>query len=183
MASPTFEVRIRLRPDIPRARGGGFRTNSFDHLLQKQVELAGLDHRYIHTLIDAAVADDGDSVELTIHSQPRAPKDLTVAFRVINGTPAAAVRAVTPDGEVLAEAHLPAPLQAGQRVQIGQNEYSVVRTNWPGRDPATGVCTGDLDWQHCEVHPVAPRSAMPIATPKVIDPRRPEGQARRAIGR
>lgn len=166
MPSPSFHIKVILRPEV----ANGFNENTFDHLLQQQVELAGLDHRYIHTLIDAQVIEDGNAAELTIHSQPHQIKNLTHGFRVLHGTPAASVRAVHTDGQILAEVQLPAPLQAGQRVQIHDTEYVVHRVEWPHRHPETGVCAGELDVQLATVHPVRKMPTLPWPKHQVAQP-------------
>ncbi len=152
-----FELRITLSPDIP----GGFRPTTFDHLLQHRIELPGLDRQHVHTLIHADVAADGNAAELTIHSEPIAPLSLDQGIRFVNGTPHARVKAVTPDGEELAAVQLMAPLRKGQRVAIGESEYVVADTGWPLRHPRTGVCSGEIDWQHATLIPVDPGSPTP----------------------
>jgi hypothetical protein len=179
MPSPSFQIKVVLRPEVP----GGFNPDTFDHLLQHQVELAGLDNRYIHTLIDAQVIEDGNAAELTIHSEPHHPQSLTHAFRILHGTPPAAVRAISTDGDVLAEVQLPAPLQAGQRVQIHEQEYVVHRVEWPHRHPETGICAGELDVQHAIVHPVRAMPKLPWPKHQAINPIRQQGHPQPEVER
>ncbi len=153
------EIKFVLTPDI----ANGFRPDTFDHLLQMRVMLPGLDTRYIHTLIGARVAGDGDSAELTVHSEAVAATDLSEGIRFLNGTPMARVRVVSDGGEsLLAETQLNAPLRDGQRITIGEYEFLVMSTDWPGRDRLTGVCRGEIDWQHAYVVPLEPVSSMPV---------------------
>src|SRR4051812_10091066 len=98
--------------------------------------LPGLDTRYVHTLVAAVVAGDGDSAVLTVHSEPVAPTNLGEGIRFMNGTPMARVRVLDPDGvSLIAETQLNAPLQDGQRIAVGEYEYVVMASQWPGRDP------------------------------------------------
>jgi hypothetical protein len=163
------QIKVVLTPDVP----GGFRPDTFTHLLQRQVHVPGLDRGYLHTLIAAAVAEDGDSAELTIHSQAYAAKSLDRGIRFLNGTPPAHVRVfhheATGEGEHLAEVQLPAPLRQGQRVELGGQEFVVQRHSWPGRCPERGVCEGDVDWQHAHLVPVEPVSMMPTPAQVVPD--------------
>jgi hypothetical protein len=161
-----LEIKVVITPDIP----GGFRPDTFHHLLQLRIMLPGLDTRYIHTLIGAQVAGDGDSAELTVHSEAIAPTNLTEGLRFLNGTPMARVRVLDPDGvSLLAETQLNAPLREGQRIAIGDDEYQVMTTDWPGRDRATGVCHGDVDWQHAYAWPAEAPAALPVAAEVVPD--------------
>ena len=167
----------------PGHRDGRFQPNSFDHLLQTAVMAPGLDPGYEHRLIDVQVAKDGRSADVTVHSTPVArTRQLGRAFRVVNGTPTAKVRCVSHENpaEVLAELQLDAPLQPGQRVAFGEDEYLVVRDEWPHRDPDTGVCAGGFDWQHAYLSPVEPVGTLvqqaalyappPAAPPLAPDP-------------
>lgn len=150
-----------ITPEHPE---GQFRPDSFDHLMQMQVHAPGLDSGFRHTLIDAQVEPGGAAATLTLHTEPVArTRQLRGAFRVVAGTPTARVVCVNhedPSQELL-RVQLDAPLQAGQRVALGEQEYMVTGADNPGRNPETGVCSGDIDWQRVFLAPVAPISDIP----------------------
>jgi hypothetical protein len=150
MPVPAYRVRFKMAPAV-----GRFNADSFDHLMQRPIQHPSLDRQSVHTLIDAEVAPDGSHVELHVHSQPMNPMSLDNHIRILNGCPPAYVRAQLADGTVLFEGTMPAPLRPSQRVAIGQAEYYVGACAWPGRDPQTGVCKGDVDWQQCIVTPIS----------------------------
>jgi hypothetical protein len=156
--TPSYRVRFALRPDV-----GLFKPDSFHHLLQQTVQHPALDRQHNHTLIDAAVADDGSYAELLVHSEPMRPMTLDSHIRFDNGTPPAHVRAQLADGTVLFEGTMPAPVRVGQSVIIGEKPYYVNAVTWPGRDPQTGVCKGDVDWEQATIAPIQPASTMPAA--------------------
>lgn len=158
MPQMSNQVWIEIAPDVP----GGFRQGTFDHLLQQRISLPVLNLQYVHTLLGARVAEDGNSAALLVHSAPIAPMRMDRHLRVVNGVPPAHVRAVGPDGEVLHEAQLAAPLRTGQRIQLGDQEYYVGNHEWPGRHPDTGVCVGAVDWQHVTLTPIAPEPTAPV---------------------
>ncbi|MGH7743341.1 MAG: hypothetical protein ACREQ5_00765 [Candidatus Dormibacteria bacterium] len=142
----------RVFPDV-----GGFPPGSFDHLLQRRVDMPGLDPGWEHTLIGAVVEPDGSSAVLTIHSEPRQVLSLDRSLRIVSWQPPAHVRAHTPDGEVLCETRLDAPLSPGQLVEMGGVTYRVAAGEphelWPHRDRVTGVCRDTVDWQHVVLIP------------------------------
>lgn len=151
-------IKIILTPDKPY----GFKPDSFDHLLQLEIQLPGLDTRYTHTLMSARVAGDGNAAELTVQSEPVAAMAVDQGIRFVNGTPTAKVRVVTDDGvSLLAETQLNAPLRPGQRIAIGEDEYQITADEWPHRDD-TGMCRGEVDWQHAYAVPVEPIATMPV---------------------
>lgn len=162
------EFRILLRPQIE----NGFTESSFSELLQQQVSVPGLDERWVHTLVGVSVAEEGAYAELTVHSEPPHAARLGSAIRPSFGAPPARVRAFDPDGvELHAGAH-PSPLRVGELVAIGDQHYRVGAAHWPGRDPDTGVCAGEIDEQHVVLAPVpdpvpppAPFSAPGTARP------------------
>jgi hypothetical protein len=146
-------------PDVPPQAngGGGFPPHSFDHLLHLQVQLPSLDPTWEHTLVEAVIAPDRASAELTLHSEPVAPLSLDQSVRIVTWQPAAYVKAHDSDGKEIASTKLDAPLQPGQLVEVGGNTFRVAPTElkamWPGRDSETGICKGDIDWQHVTLIP------------------------------
>jgi hypothetical protein len=157
----TFQLRLLVKSDTP----AGFAPGSFEALLQTVVHIPGLDPTWTHTLIDAVVAEDGDSAEFTVHSAPNVALSLDASLRVVTSTPAAWVRAVDEAGTVLAESSYPAPLREAQEVEIAGQHYLVNATSYPGRDPISGVCAGDIDWQVAVVIPVprTPSHPFPVS--------------------
>ncbi len=155
-----FTARITVYPDVP----GGFTPTSFADLVQHEVHLPGLDTSWTHTLIGVSVALDGSSADLTVSSEPIAALSLDQHLR-ITGAPAARVRVVDGAGMVLAENSFSAPLQDGQEVEVAGEMYTVTSSSWPGRDPVTGICEGDLDWQVAVVVATPRPAAVPVAAP------------------
>lgn len=143
-----YTLRVTAIPDA-----GGFRPDTFDHVLQREIELPPLNPTYRHTLIAAEVADDGTSAQLVVRSDPPEATSLDGGLRLIDGTPPAWVRVVDDAGTVLVEGAYPAPLRAGQDVAVGADHFTVADVSWPGRNPDTGVCSGDVDWQVAKVTP------------------------------
>lgn len=157
----SFEARITVRPDA-----GRFQPTSFRELLQRRIELPGLDRVWDHTLIDVTVAPDGSSAELTVHSEPQHALSLDRNLRVVQGVPPAHVRVHDEQGQVITEARLAAPLQPGQEVELGGIAHRVVgMPSWPGRHPETGHCAGDVDWQHVTVR----ASPRPTVAPTAVE--------------
>lgn len=152
-------ARVQVFPDIP----NGFTPTSLADLLHREIHLPGLDPAWTHTLVDVAVATDGGSAELTVHSQPRAPLSLDHHLRVTSWQPAAHIRAHDQDGNQLAEVKLDAPLRKGQLVELGGTTYKVMDHSWPGRDPVSGCCTGTIDWQHAVLRPQPQPAHVPVA--------------------
>lgn len=148
---------VRVFPDI-----GTFPPGSFDHLLHKLVTMPGLEPTWDHTVIDAEIAPGGGSALLTIHSEPQVVLSLDRSLRIVGWEPPAHIRAHDRDGNVLVETRAPAPLQPGQVVELGGDTYRVAPAEdhelWPHRHPDTGVCRGDIDWQHVTLVP-EPRPA------------------------
>lgn len=161
---------FRIVPEHPR---GQFEPDSFDHLLQQRVHAPGLDTAHNHVLIDAQVDETGGSAVLTVDSSPVVPvRQLRGAFRVVAGTPtvkAVLVKSGDPHQE-LHRTQLDAPLQPGQRVALGEQEYVVTHTEWPMRDPETGMCAGSVDWQHVHLSEVDPISDFPQLATAPIRP-------------
>lgn len=143
-----YTLRVTALPDA-----GGFTAGSFDHVLQQEIELPPLNPAFRHTLIAADVAADGSSAELVVRSDPPERVSIDGGLRIVDATPPAWVRVVDRDGNVLVEGAQPAPLSEGQDVAVGDKHYRVTAVSWPGRDPITGVCSGDVDWQVAEVIP------------------------------
>jgi hypothetical protein len=162
---PSFTTRITVYPDISVQPdgSGGFQPDSFAELLQLEIRLPGLDPTYTHTLVDVAVAADRNSADLTVRSQAPAALSLDRSLRVVSGTPTAWVRVVDQAGTTLAEGSYPAPLRPSQRVAVGADQYLVQTVTWPGRDPQTGMCTGDVDWQVATVIPQPQPATIPVA--------------------
>ncbi|MEK6443654.1 hypothetical protein [Pseudonocardia sp. T1-2H] len=154
----TFQLRLLVRCDTP----GGFAPGSFEALLQTVVHIPGLDPTWTHTLIDAVVAEDGGSAEFTVHSAPNVALSLDASLRVVTSTPAAWVRAVDEAGTVLAESSYAAPLRETQEVEIAGQHYTVTATSYPGRNPETGACAGDIDWQVAVVAPRPRAVSQPV---------------------
>lgn len=139
---------------------GTFLPSSFQDLLQHRIDLAGLDPRYYHTLVNIEVAPDGASAVLQVHTEPIEPFNLTRTLRMHDGTPVAHVRVVDDTGAVLAEGQYAVPLQQGQTVAVGTDYYLVTAIAWPNRD-ANGVAAGDLDWQQATVTPTPAPVMLP----------------------
>jgi len=160
-------IQTRVFPEIPPQPngGGGFTPTSFDHLLHHDVHLPGLDTAWNHTLVDAHIAPDRASALLTVHSTPQVVTSLDRSLRIVTWQPAAYVRAHNQDGDVLAEVRQDAPLQPGQLVELGDTTYRVAPAEhhemWPHRHPDTGVCRGDIDWQHVTRLPEQPPAHLP----------------------
>jgi hypothetical protein len=160
-----FITRVQVFPGIPPDRGGGFTPRSFDHLMHLEVTYPGLDPAFAHTLVEADVLDGGSSAELTLHSSPRGMLALDRHLRVVTWQPAAHVRGHDPEGNVIVETKLDAPLHPGQVVEVGGKPHRVAPAEhhelWPHRDKATGVCRGAIDWQHVTLIPEDPPPAVP----------------------
>jgi hypothetical protein len=152
-------VRVTVRPGIP----GGFTPTSFRDLLQLPIRHPGLDPLYTQTLIDVSVGPQGNAAELTIQLEPPDALPVDTALRVLSGTPDARVRCVTRDGTELHLGRHPAPLQAGQAVAVGDQDYLVAEVSWPDRDPATGVATGTVDQQLAVLIPTPASALLPVA--------------------
>jgi hypothetical protein len=150
-------ITVTTAPEVP----GSLRPDAFEHLLHLAIDCPALDAAWTHTLIDYQVALDGNSARLTVHSAPPRGVSLTHGIRLVSWVPAAHVKAHAPDGTELAAVRLNAPLQPGQPIEIGDKAYLVSgEPTWPHRDPETGVCRGDIDWQHVTVtEAVAPLRA------------------------
>lgn len=152
-----FLTHIRSFPEIPPENGGGYRPDSFVHLMHTEVHMPGLDTTWQHTLVDAQVSPDGAHADLTLHSAPDTVVSLDRALRIVTWQPAAYVRAHDTDGTVIAETKLDAPLQPGQPVEVGGRAYRVAPAAdhelWPHRHPDTGICRGSIDWQHVTLVP------------------------------
>lgn len=158
-------IRVDVFPEVPPQVGGGFQPGSFDHLMHLEIHQPGLDPTWEHTLVDATVAADGGSAQLTVHSQPRVGVSLDRTLRVVTWQPAAHVRAHDPTGQQVAYTKLDAPLRPGQVVELGGRPYRVAPAEhhelWPHRDPETGMCRGDIDYQHVTLHPEPPPDHTP----------------------
>ncbi len=154
-----FRARITVFPDVP----GGFSPDSFADLVQREIHLPGLDQAWTHTLVDVTVAADRGSAELTVHSEPLIALSLDRHVRVEQGVPAARVRVHDQAGTVLAEAALAAPLRHGQEIVVNGVHHTVQSHEWPGRHPETGVCVGELDWQHVVVAAQPRPTVEPVA--------------------
>jgi hypothetical protein len=151
--------RVVVRSETP----GGFHPDTFDHLLHAHILLPGLDPAFDHTLLDVAVDDRGDSAELLIGSEHRTAVQLQDGLRVVSMTPTARVRVFADDGRtVLAETRLPAPLQAGQEVALGDDHYHVDHVEWPHRLRSGALRRGDVDWQHVIVKAAPRPAAVPV---------------------
>ncbi|MCW2900915.1 MAG: hypothetical protein JWO67_3180 [Streptosporangiaceae bacterium] len=144
------EIRIVLRPQVE----NGFTPTSFSDLLQQQVSFPGLDQSYVHTLVGVDVAPDGSRAELMIHSEPMHRVQLGAAMRPSFGAPPARIKAFDTDGNELHIGSHPSPLRVFEMVAIGDLHYRVAATDWPNRDPNTGACVGDIDWQHVVLQPI-----------------------------
>jgi hypothetical protein len=168
-----FLCRLTVYPEIPAqpTGGGGFLPTSFGEWLQSRVQCPGLDPAFWHVLVAVTVAADRNSAELTIHSEPKAPLYLDRHLRPVTGTPEARVRVLDETGiELFAGCHH-APLQPGQQVRIGADDYQVLTVDWPHRNEY-GMCVGELDWQHATVTPVPQVPMVPS-----LDPEQPEPDA------
>lgn len=155
-------VKVSVRPQIPVANGGGFPPGTFDSLFQREVDQPGLDPTWRHILIDAEITDGGDRAEWTLHSEPRLhPHNVDQSVRVFPGTPPAYVRVLSEDGAELHAGPHDSPFWIGRRIAIGEMLYEVTADEWPGRHPETGVCTGDIDWQHVRARVVEQPSYLP----------------------
>lgn len=146
-----FVIKLITFPEIPpQANGaGGFRPDSFEHMLGMVIDCPGLDARWRHQLIDYTVAADRASAELVVHSTPPEGVSLDRSLRIVTWLPAAHVKAHDAKGTELAAVRLDAPLQAGQLVELGGKHYRVAeQPTWPHRHPVSGTCRGDIDWQH-----------------------------------
>ena len=147
------------------AEGGPFLPTSFRDLLQKQILLPGLDPSWEHILVEVDVAADGSAALLAVSSTPPPATELTSPIRLVAGTPAAFIRVINRQGSVLAEGRYACPLQPNQEVAVGEVHYVVASVSWPNRDPDTGACRGEVDWQHVVVGeplpmvPVGPTAA------------------------
>jgi hypothetical protein len=141
---------------VPDQASGPYRQDSYAELVQRAIKLPGLDPAWTHTLVQVVVAADGFSADLTVVSTPPAAAQMVDGLRLDYGSPTAAVRVFDAAGQQLSEGQYPAPLQVGQTVWIGDTRYQVVSEDHPGRAPETGVCTGDIDWQHVVVSPPMP---------------------------
>jgi hypothetical protein len=139
-------IRVMVTPDV-----GSFQPDSFQELLQRHIVLPGLDPLWTHTLTAVDVAPSGTAAQLTLASTPPGVPQLVGGLRIVHGSPEACVRVFDQAGEQLAETRFPAPLQPGQEIAVGNVHYRVESESWPGRNPDTGVCSGDLDWQHVVV--------------------------------
>lgn len=157
-----IEIKVRVRPEVSTAHGGGFPPGTFDSLLQREIHQPGLDLTWQHILIDAAILDDGDAAELVLHSQPRThPLNADQSLRVFPGTPPAYVKLLSEDGDQLHAGIHASPFHVGKQVALGEHLYEVVSEDWPGRHPETGVCAGDIDWQVCTVRDLERTSWLP----------------------
>jgi hypothetical protein len=152
-----FITRVQVFPEVPPEQGGGFTPSSFDHLMHLQVHQPGLDPTWEHTLVAAHVEPDRTSAELTLHSTPGPALSLDRHLRIVTWQPAAHVRGHDTDGNVIVETKLDAPLHPGQVVEVGGKPHRVAPAEdhelWPLRHPETGICRGDLDWQHVTLVP------------------------------
>lgn len=160
-APPYTEITVKLYP-----QAGTFSPTSFHDMLQTQVMYPGLDERYAHILVDVAVAADGSSAVVTLHSQARFTLDLNASLRPSFATPPARVKAVDEAGNELHVGAHPAPFTNGERLAIGDQHYQVSSVSWPGRD-ASGIARGLIDWQQVVLVPVPnPVPALaPVAVP------------------
>jgi hypothetical protein len=140
-----------------------FAPTSFQEMLQRSVKLPGLDPAWQHTLVHVDVAPDGLSAEVTVVSAPDVVPQMVEGLRVDYGSPTAHVRVFDMAGTQLSEGRFPAPMQVGQKIAVGDTEYLVTGQDWPGRDPNSGVCAGDVDWQHVVVGaPIVPPPLVPV---------------------
>lgn len=153
-------ARITIFPPQP----GAFRPSTFQELVQHRIDMPGLDSRYQHTLLAAEVADDGNSAELLVHSEPVAALSLDRHMRPVYGTPETRIRALDEAGQELAAGTFAAPLQLGQEVKVGEDHYHVAGVDWPYRNEH-GVCIGELDWQYVTLQP----SPQPLMQPTLDD--------------
>lgn len=157
-------ITIKVTVPSPTAdcEGGGFPQGAFDELLQREVQQPGLDPLWRQILIDAQVIDDGQAAELTLRCEPRQEHlKLHQSLRVFPGTPPAYVRALDEDGQELHAGMHASPFEQGKRVALGEHLYEVISEQWPGRHPETGVCAGDIDWQHVTVRKLDQSSWLP----------------------
>lgn len=157
-----ISIKVMVRPQIPAVEGGGFPPGAFDDLLQREVHQPGLDPSWRQILIDAHILDGGDAAELTLHCEPRqAHLKAHQSLRVFPGTPPAYVRVLDEAGEELHAGMHASPFELGKRVALGEDLYEVISEDWPGRHPETGVCAGDVDWQHVTVRKLDQPSWLP----------------------
>lgn len=155
-------ITVTVRTQIPVANGGGFPEASFDHLLQREVTQPGLDAHWRQVLINAEIVEGGDAAVFTLHCEPREGALIAErSLRIHPGTPPAYVRLLAEDDSELHAGPHAAPLYPGQPVAIGERHYEVVSSEWPGRDPDTGVCAGDIDWQRAIVREIPRPSWLP----------------------
>lgn len=155
--SPT-EITIVVRPEVE----NGYTPSSFSELLQQLVVFPGLDPSWMHTLVGVEVADNGSHAVLTIHSETQHRARLGAAMRP-SFHPPARIKAFDPDGNELHVGAHPAPLRVSEMVAIGEQHYQVTSVDWPGRHPETGVCVGEIDWQHAVLTPID--NPMPAPAP------------------
>lgn len=144
-------IRVIVTPD-----SGLFLPTSFSELVQRKVVLPGLDPQWTHTLVGVEVSGDRCSADLVLHSSPPDVPGMVDGLRVEHGTPPAAIRVYSAEGELLTEGRYPAPLDVGQEIAVGNVHYLVSSVAWPGRNPETGACVGGVDWQHVTVSPPLP---------------------------
>lgn len=133
------------------ADGGPFLPTSFRDLLQKHILLPGLDPAWEHILVDVDVAADGSAALLAVSSTPPPATELTAPIRLVAGTPPAFIRVIDGQGSLLAEGRYASPLQPNQEVAVGEVHYVVASVSWPNRNPDTGICRGEVDWQQVVV--------------------------------
>jgi hypothetical protein len=167
-------TRVTVYPDVLPENGGGFLPTSFSEFLPTDgchvhVVMPGLDPTWQHVVIDAMVAPDRASAELTLRSEPVTPLRLDRNLRIIHSHPAARVRAHDQDGNQVAEGTFDAPLQPGQLVELAGERYQVAysahEAMWPHRDPVTGAAEG-IDWQHVTLCPAPEPAHYPAAAPE-----------------
>lgn len=160
-----YLFRTVVFPDVsplPEGGGGGFQPGSFQHLMHLRIQLPGLDPAWEHTLVNAVVAPDGASAELTVQTSAPPHVSLDRSLRIVTWQPAAHVKAHDAEGNELAAVRLDAPLHAGQHVELGGVRYRVAPDpSWPHRDPDSGMCTDSLDWQHVTLIPDPLPAALP----------------------
>lgn len=172
-----FETRVTVFPEV-----GGFRPDSFGDLLQRHVEMPGLDPGFYHLLIGATVADDLGSAELVIHSEPMEPLRLDRALRVRHDLPSARVKAHDTDGNLLVDGAYDRPLQVGEPVLFAGEHYRVAMSDpadmWPHRHPESGACHGQIDWQHVTLVPDPQADPHPSLAAEQPEPKGAPGWGR-----